>query len=331
MEPIVDDIRQFYKTIFGPLVGLDGYIGVMFRSEATGKRWNWWFDNYRILTDLDRVAGFVADVTSNKHHADSMTCLAKEKLPRYRAGGDDDASWTAAVAADFDGAPDEVQAFREQLDTMPLPPTMVVSSGGGLHVYWSLLRPVNLRDEVNFWKVKRLRLGIARWYNADEGLQSPSHKLRVPGTINWKPNRMRPAKIESVEPSRCYELDDFPSYWFAALRKPAQHTLPEHIEEMARQASSEHMTAHIEELAQTRTNRNNAANAKAFWFGRRLGGEITYNAALEWLYDACVRNGLVDKIGEKATRRTIESGLSSGQAKPLTNAGITTRHRSYRR
>ena len=318
-EPNPDMIYEFLLMTFGRLP--EGQVGILFRSQENNKRWTWWFDVNDLKARGQEAARYIARRNAENKHVDTMTALAADKLPTHRAGGDADISYTSTIAADFDGEPDEVEAFLTAIENVKPSPTMVVSSGGGIHLYWALQEIYDLR--VEFEKIKALRLGMALWYGCDKGLGSPSHKLRVPGTVNLKPNRMRVAEIIRYSPENCYHLSDFPSHCFAATKREAVYDLPQDVLEAARRTLDEAMTTQLSDLAsQTSGGRNHALNAKSYWFGRILHtGVISFGQAEALLIDAAARNGLVNEDGINSVRATIRSGLNKGMANPRMAVG----------
>jgi hypothetical protein len=85
-----------------------------------------------------------------------------------------------------------------------LPPTMIVCSGHGWHMYWSLESPLTDLDELEALN----KLLIADVPTSDKGCWNASRLLRVPGTLNTKDP---PARVELRRhtPELVYQADDF--------------------------------------------------------------------------------------------------------------------------
>jgi hypothetical protein len=113
-----------------------------------------------------------------------------------------------AIFADIDFKESSEAEARSRLAAFPLKPSIVVWSGGGLHVYWLLQAPYDLRNgsAAQFKSVLR-RTGIA--LKADVVCSEPAHILRIPGTLNHKYPDARTVTVEVWELSRQYTLDDF--------------------------------------------------------------------------------------------------------------------------
>jgi len=106
---------------------------------------------------------------------------------------------------DFKDLP-EAEA-RARLARFPLPPSIVVASGGGLHVYWLLREPAELPAEAV--RTKDLLRRLARELDGDLNAAEPAHVFRVPWTRNFKYDPPRLVTIELFEPDRRYNLAEF--------------------------------------------------------------------------------------------------------------------------
>jgi hypothetical protein len=121
--------------------------------------------------------------------ADLDVGVATEKTPKYK---------TRAEA---------LEALERFLFRTRLPTPMVVSSGGGYHIYWLLDRSIPSAE----WRALADRL---RWLAATNGLKvdparttDQSSVLRVVGTKNYKPDVQ--AMVEALVPGDITDTDDF--------------------------------------------------------------------------------------------------------------------------
>ena len=125
--------------------------------------------------------------------------LRKPGLSRWKRGG---AAEVVALPAFYTDIDDPTEATLMKLRGARLPPSMIVHSGGGYHAYWLLDEPT--RD---LHLARQVLQGLARTFGGD-GL-SPAQSLRLPGTVNHKPERSG-AVCHLVESSdRHYHLLDF--------------------------------------------------------------------------------------------------------------------------
>jgi len=96
------------------------------------------------------------------------------------------------------------------LDAFPLPPTLLVDSGGGLHPYWQLRAPLRL-DGRNDPLVARIESLLQRLYLSlgVDAVQDVSRVLRLPGSLNTKHQPPRPVRVLLHDPAAIYTLEDF--------------------------------------------------------------------------------------------------------------------------
>ena len=171
-------------------------------------------DGYLTLFSIDRTANrsrhtdwfTVADAREAVDAALSMNdrdvwfgvATRKQPLPDGARGGDTDCVAIPAVWLDIDIAgpnhkdqyklPVDIDQARKIIDTFPLPPSLIVDSGGGLHVYWQFDEPIYADDA---------RTILARWAatwatNAEsvdmrvDNVFDLARVLRMPGTLNLK-------------------------------------------------------------------------------------------------------------------------------------------------
>jgi hypothetical protein len=108
---------------------------------------------------------------------------------------------------DFKGYPEE--EARKMLEEFSLPPSIVIHSGGGLHLYWRLNEPLHLQDQEDCRQAYSYLRRLAAHLHGDPAAAEPARILRVPGTTNFKYTPPRPVVIETFDPSRIYDLTDF--------------------------------------------------------------------------------------------------------------------------
>jgi primase-like protein len=111
------------------------------------------------------------------------------------------------VDLDFKQIP-EAEA-RQRLAGCPFPPSAIIRSGGGLHVYWLLREPLDLRDEQNRILAGSLLRRLATFLGADLLAAEPARVMRVPDTLNHKYSPSREVTIELLEPDRRYDASEF--------------------------------------------------------------------------------------------------------------------------
>lgn len=101
------------------------------------------------------------------------------------------------------------------LAAFPLPPSIVVHSGNGLHAYWLLIAPASV-------EAARLVIeDLARALDGDKAAANPTQHLRLAGTFNPKVNVRRLAVLDTFESQRKYGLDDIAKAAQAISPRPA--------------------------------------------------------------------------------------------------------------
>ena len=94
----------------------------------------------------------------------------------------------------------------------PLPPSVIVSSGRGLHVYWLLREPLSVTwapmgEDAEKARVEVATRGLARIFNGDTNACDITRVLRLPGTHNTKEGSLLPCRVLEASWAR-YELEE---------------------------------------------------------------------------------------------------------------------------
>lgn len=141
-------------------------------------------------------------------------------LPSGSRGGNSDVVRCGALWLDIDIAGpnhktgkvvESIDDARKLVDQFPLPYSMAVRTGGGVHVYWLLAEPVDgneledlLRLWGDWWLWTAERLGVA----VDDGVWTADRVMRVPGTFNRKNGGTVPVTLQRCLPDKRYHRDD---------------------------------------------------------------------------------------------------------------------------
>ncbi len=158
--------------------------------------------------------------------------IARRRLPRVTArsvrGSDASAMLMTAIWADLDVAgpghasdrlPPDRDAALGLMAAVPKPPSIVVNSGGGFHVYWLLRQPLRLDSQAARADAKGLvrrvqgalfRAAEARGWRIDN-TANLAQLLRLPGTINHKTaNHKTAVKKRRASGHRYVTVEQFP-------------------------------------------------------------------------------------------------------------------------
>ena len=79
--------------------------------------------------------------------------------------------------------PEEIKARLQQL---PVEPTVVYETGGGLHLYVDLKEPIEADDAEMFGRAQMLQKAVASCFSADPAPAHPAALMRWPGSHNSK-------------------------------------------------------------------------------------------------------------------------------------------------
>jgi putative DNA primase/helicase len=116
---------------------------------------------------------------------------------------------------DFKGIVEDEPAIWAAIAQLEAQPSMIVRSGGGLHLYWLLREPLDAqthRDEVD-----TLLKALAEIVAGDPATCEIARLMRLPGSGNSKYGDVRTVVIERLNPELRYELDGL-SEWIGYQR-----------------------------------------------------------------------------------------------------------------
>jgi hypothetical protein len=96
------------------------------------------------------------------------------------------------VDIDFKTTPEP--KANELIKALVAQPSIVIESGGGLHLYWLLDIPVDAHDE----RIEPILRGLAAALGGDPAAAEISRIMRLPGTLNRKPEYGAPRKCQVI-------------------------------------------------------------------------------------------------------------------------------------
>lgn len=116
-----------------------------------------------------------------------------------------------SLFADLDFSKHSEAHLRARLERFPLPPSVVIHSGGGLHVYFILASPLDV-DGVREatpagGMVKSLLRRLALALDGDLVVAEAARVLRIPDTFNLKRDTPARVRLETFAPDRCYPIE----------------------------------------------------------------------------------------------------------------------------
>lgn len=132
--------------------------------------------------------------------------------------------------------PKSIDEAMDFVNSMPLSPTIVVNSGGGLHVYWLFKEIWVFSDENERQNAQCLssRFQDTFIHNANklgwnlDNTSDLARVLRVPGTFNRKKGQCLDVQILSIDEKNRYNQEDFEPYLIAPVANmPSTPVQPE--------------------------------------------------------------------------------------------------------
>lgn len=125
--------------------------------------------------------------------------------PRRRKGGTAaDVALARCLFVDIERVTFDKAMARLASAALP-EPTAVVSSGGGIHVYWRLTEPM---ADLDAWTTRQKALIAA--VGSDPSVHDPPRVMRLPGTLNHKYEPPRLCELVARRIDTRHRLDDFP-------------------------------------------------------------------------------------------------------------------------
>lgn len=188
-DPLIDAVR-FFSALYAGRSGILELRTVP-REQTPGQR--------RIANDLRDFVP-VMDGKFNTHRIDRfIKATAARRMAAYfgvalrtsaaandRKGDATHCHTLTALFVDADFKHLGEAITRQRVAAFPIPASIIVNSGGGLHPYWLLRQPLDLQRDYRGAQsiLRRLAKGIADV--VDEGVSEPARVLRIPGSLNFK-------------------------------------------------------------------------------------------------------------------------------------------------
>lgn len=208
-------VAQAGRDAFLRAVHRDGYRNVRAWKRPDPKRW--YSKNVSVANPglVDSIVDqFITD--HDIYFAPATQATEDRKDRSYLSLG--------ALFADFDFKDTPEDQVRARL-TAFLEPSAIVRSGNGLHVYWFLREPLDLRDG-GYERAAAILDTLASSLGSDPKAKDPAHILRVPGTLNFKYTPPRPVELEVIGAS--YQLEEVLAKLPAVPDAPAPEAPVEH-------------------------------------------------------------------------------------------------------
>jgi len=151
-------------------------------------------------TNLTEIENFI-NKNIHKRNIYFGCCTRAEKVGTKEGCREVVALWLDLDFKDLTGGEGEAKKIIETM----IPPSVIVHTGNGFHVYWLLREPIEALPEI----IETYLKGLARHYNGDSSAAELARILRVPGTFNYKQGGKKPVSIIRADYNLRYNLSDF--------------------------------------------------------------------------------------------------------------------------
>lgn len=197
----IDDVRLFISVVH-KYTPKDAWVAVSLGTAPSHPRQEW--------RTVLRQAGDYALIDSIEKADDRLQVYLRitpmAHRPTSGRGLEKDSLGSSVLWVDLD-AYGKTDAALKALRASPMPPTLIVKSGNGIHAYWLLSE---LERDINAVKARNKALKQAyKEFNGDSCFDL-ARVLRVPGTYNLKGDEPVLAEVVEYHEDRVYQLGDFP-------------------------------------------------------------------------------------------------------------------------
>lgn len=150
--------------------------------------------------DFTPVARFLKETEQRKIGAYFGVALRTQLALKTGEGDLAHCQSLTALFVDADYKRDGEAETRSKIAALPVSPSLTVSTGGGLHVYWLLSRPLLLKTADGLAQARQLLQSVAKHADVvDQSVSEPARVFRIPGTWNFKYTPPRPVVWEDAE------------------------------------------------------------------------------------------------------------------------------------
>lgn len=212
-------------------------------------------------------------------------------------------------------------AANKHINSLALPPNVLIDSGGGYHAYWLLRSTAKITGPLDLDHLKEVQARWVAFVGGDMGAKDLARVLRVPGTKNYKYNPPRPVTLLYADYDLAYDLDDL-TRALPAIQEPTP-------ERPAPQQYTSNDAGQYWLSQAVRTAREGRRNDTGFWLACQLrdsGLSLPDAESIMLAYAGQVRSGK-DIYHDTEARASLKSAYNAPAreaAKSKTSAAIKT-------
>lgn len=227
MSNTTPNVSEFLKAICGEGGGL---LSISYTMDTHLKSLR---SDFFLASDIPAIEKHLASLPSGAQVVFNFARLAKK--PTSGRGKIKDTYAFSVIGMDIDIAdpskpnkslPSSVDEAITALETLPLPPSILVNSGIGLHAYWCLSEDLLVTDDAD---LKQAREFVANFYRGVitnlpqytfDHTQDLARSFRMPGSVNLKDvNNPKTVNIREIHSERVYSHDDIIGASIAGVTK----------------------------------------------------------------------------------------------------------------
>jgi hypothetical protein len=188
-DPLIDTVR-FFSTLYAGQTGIMELRTVPLEPTPEQRRIAWRMRDFVPVVqgkfNVHRIDQFIKQTTTRRMAAYFGVALRTQAAVTDRKGDAAHCQTLTALYVDADFKHVGEELTRKKLAEFPIPPSIIVNSGGGLHPYWLLRAPLDLQADYRGAQsiLRRLAKGVADV--VDESVSEPARVLRIPGSLNFK-------------------------------------------------------------------------------------------------------------------------------------------------
>ena len=223
----VPSLREFIENICGDG---NGFLSISNTHESHLQTLR---SNFFAASDIDAIENHLKSIPDTHQVVFNVARLGN--IPSSGRGKTSDAHAFSVIGMDIDvyslkkanqNLPKSIDEAIAALETLPLPPSILVASGTGLHAYWKLSSDVVIGDSED---LKEARLLVADFYRgvaADlpdysfDPTKDLARTFRMPGFSNLKePANPKPVTLLKLNQDRSYTLEQIVDVSVSAIPK----------------------------------------------------------------------------------------------------------------
>jgi hypothetical protein len=197
-DPLADAIR-FFTALYAEQTGILELRTVPPEQTPEQRRIAWRLRDFVPVVQgkfaVHRIDRFIKETIARRMAAYFGVALRTPVSAKDRKGDARHCQTLTALFVDADFKHLGEVETRKRLSDFPIPPSIVLNSGGGLHPYWLLRQPLDLQRDYRGAQsiLRRLAKGVADV--VDEGVSEPARILRIPGSLNFKKEYGDPRRV----------------------------------------------------------------------------------------------------------------------------------------